>query len=116
MLKIKEKLTDISVLLKVLIFLNLVDGLVTYYGLKNGLYVELNKMLQGLYEYSVVSYLSVKILIPAFMLVMLLIVIEQGKNKAKIVKGVKYFILLAIVMYMLLLMYHITLYGLYFLI
>lgn len=90
--------------LKMLIFLNIFDGIVTYIGLKDGFYVELNKMLNNIFAYSEVLFIVVKIFIPTIVLYLLLINLAP-----KISKITKLFIYLGNWVYSILCIYHIIL-------
>lgn len=90
--------------LKVLIFLNIFDGIVTYIGLKIGFYVELNKILNNIFAYSEFLFIVVKTFIPTIVLYLLLINISPKTSKIT-----KLFIYLGNGVYSILFIYHIIL-------
>lgn len=90
--------------LKVLAFLNLFDGIVTYTGLSLGFYIELNNILNKIYYYNHIWFVFIKIIIPTIILVFLSKIIS--KNISRITKT---FILIANGVYSMLFIYHIML-------
>lgn len=90
--------------LKVLIFLNLFDGVVTYIGLRSGFYIELNNMLNSIYSYNHIWFVVVKIIIPTLILTFL------SKRISKNISSItKTFILIGNGVYSILFIYHIIL-------
>lgn len=90
--------------LKLLIFLNLFDGIVTYIGLHFGFYVELNKMLNMIFNISKTIFILIKIIIPTIVLIVLLMNISTSISK--LTKMVIYF---GNSVYSILCIYHIVL-------
>ena len=87
-----------------LILLNLFDGIITYIGLKLEFYMEMNVMLNNLYNYNSSLFLLVKVIIPTIVLGILFF-----KLKDKISNLTKIFIYTANIVYILLDIYHISL-------
>lgn len=90
--------------LRILIFLNLFDGILTYIGLRLGFYTELNKMLNAIYSYNHILFVFVKIIIPTIVLMFLLN--KLSKNISVITKT---FIIIGNGVYSMLFIYHIIL-------
>lgn len=88
-----------------LIFLNAFDGIATYVGLRLGFYIELNKFLDLVYEYSSSMFIIVKIIIPTLILLILM-----EKIKVKISKFTKTLICLTNIIYIGIFIYHVCLY------
>lgn len=93
----------------------MVDGFATHYGLREGFYVELNQGLNKLYESNELAYLVVKVMLPTMTLLLLMAVLRKEENKVKLSGFTYKLVLFATIVYLLLVIYHIVLYGVYFL-
>ena len=90
--------------LKLLILLNLFDGIITYIGLKMDFYIELNKILGSLYSNNQFLFIIIKIIIPTITLIIL-----SRNLKTTISNITKSFILTGNGIYSALFIYHIIL-------
>ncbi|MGL5348089.1 MAG: DUF5658 family protein, partial [Peptostreptococcaceae bacterium] len=90
--------------LKLLIFLNLFDGIMTYIGLKMGFYIELNKILRSLYINNQLLFITIKIIIPTIILIIL-----SRSLKPTISNITKSFIIIGNGIYSVIFIYHIIL-------
>lgn len=87
-----------------LIILNMIDGLITYIGLKSEFYIEMNPILSNIYNYNPSLFLLVKIIIPTIVLTVLFL-----NLKSPISKITKIFIYISNIVYLLLDIYHVVL-------
>jgi len=88
----------------ILLFLNLFDGIVTYIGLELGFYIEMNLLVNSVYNYSSNLFLLIKIIIPTVIIILLSLNIKDNLSKIT-----KLFIYIANIVYVFICVYHIIL-------
>ena len=88
----------------ILLFLNLFDGIVTYIGLEFGFYIEMNSLVNSVYNYSSNLFLLIKLIIPTIILTLLSLNIKHNLSKLT-----KLFIYIANIVYVFISVYHIIL-------
>ena len=89
-------------------FLNIFDGIATFNGLNKGFYIELNQILNIIYELDKSLFLIVKIILPTIFMIFFI------KNlNGELSKLTKFIMLIANLIYIFIFIYHIILYCKY---